>query len=142
MTDEAQIRQGAESWAKAVHDKNADRVLSHYAPQVRTFDLAPPLQYLGPSGSMRKDLEAWFKTWDGPIGYEIRDMKVELGGDIAFAHSLNRISGTKTDGEKADVWVRATVGYRKIDGKWLVTHEHVSVPFDMQTFKASIDLKP
>jgi len=44
--------------------------------------------------------------------------------------------------EKTDVWVRATVCFRKIDGQWKVTHEHISVPFDMETFKASVHLKP
>ena len=141
-SDEAQIRKGAEEWAQAIHDKDADRVIAHYAPQVLTFDLAPPLQYKRGSAARKQLLEAWFKTWDGPIAYEIRDLEIEIGGDIAFAHSLNRISGTKTDGEKPDVWVRSTVGYRKIDGKWLVTHEHASVPFDMTTLKASLDLTP
>ena len=141
-SDAAQIRKGAEEWAKAIHDKDVGRVMSHYAPHVLTFDLAPPLQYKGPAAARKQALAAWFTTWDGPIGYEIRDLEIETGGDIAFAHSLNRISGTKTDGEKTDVWVRSTVGYRKIDGTWLVIHEHASVPFDMKTFKASLDLKP
>jgi ketosteroid isomerase-like protein len=39
--------------------------------------------------------------------------------------------------------VRATICYRKIDGKWMVTHEHVSVPFYMDgTYRAAVDLKP
>jgi len=61
---------------------------------------------------------------------------------VAFCHSLNRISGKRTNGEESDVWVRATVCYRKIDGKWMIVHEHFSVPFDMETLKASLDLKP
>ena len=40
------------------------------------------------------------------------------------------------------MWVRVTVGYRKLDGEWVVTHEHVSVPFYMDTGKAACDLKP
>ena len=40
------------------------------------------------------------------------------------------------------MWVRATVCYRKIDGTWMVTHEHNSVPFDVESGKASLDLKP
>ena len=51
---------------------------------------------------------------------------------MAFSHSLNRVSATTTDGEKLDMWWRATVCYRKIDGKWMVTHEHASVPFDVE----------
>ena len=40
------------------------------------------------------------------------------------------------------MWIRATLCYRKIDGKWMVTHEHVSVPFDPESGQASLDLKP
>jgi hypothetical protein len=61
---------------------------------------------------------------------------------MAFSRSLDHLTGTRTDGEKTDVWVRATVCFRKIDGQWKVTHEHISVPFDMETFKASVHLKP
>ena len=56
---------------------------------------------------------------------------------------VNRISGTRTSGEDADVWARATVCYRKTDGKWMVAHEHVSVPFYMDgSNRAAVDLKP
>jgi ketosteroid isomerase-like protein len=73
----------------------------------------------------------------------MRDLSITAGDDVAFCRSLNRISGTRTDGEQTDVWGRATVCYRKIDGKWMVTHEHVSVPFYMDdSNKAAVDLKP
>ena len=58
-----------------------------------------------------------------------------------FEHADIR-SRTRMDGEINDVWVRATVCFRKIDGHWKVTHEHMSVPYDMETSKASVDLKP
>jgi ketosteroid isomerase-like protein len=62
---------------------------------------------------------------------------------VAFCHSLNRSSGTRTNGEETDVWVRATVCLRKIGDRWTVTHEHVSVPFEMEPpYKASLDLRP
>ena len=47
-----------------------------------------------------------------------------------------------TNGREVDMWVRMTVGFRKINGKWMVTHEHTSVPFDAESGKASVDLKP
>lgn len=40
------------------------------------------------------------------------------------------------------MWWRRTVCFRKADGKWLATHEHRSVPFDVERGKASLDLKP
>jgi ketosteroid isomerase-like protein len=40
------------------------------------------------------------------------------------------------------MWVRATLCLRRIDDKWMIAHEHQSVPFDVETGKASLDLKP
>lgn len=141
-SDEAQLRRLIDHWAEAIGAKNVDAVMSHYAADVVTFDLAPPLQYTG-ADALKKSLEAWFPTFRGPVGYEIRDLSIATGGDVAFCRSLNRISGTKTGGEEADVWVRATVGLRKIDGEWKVTHEHSSVPFYMDgSYRAAVDLKP
>jgi PhnB protein len=139
-TDEAQIRKVIDDWAYALRNKEANGVLSHYAPSLIHFSLAPPL--LSPRADA-KDLNAWFATWQGPIGYEIRDLNITVGGDAAFSHSLNRMRGTKTDGEKPDLWFRHTLGFRKISGAWKITHEHESVPFYMDgSFKAAVDLKP
>jgi len=141
-TAEAQIRALIDDWAKALRAKDVDRALSHYAADVVAFDLAPPLEYAG-ADALRQSLEAWFPTFRGPVGYEIRDLSVTTAGDVAFCRSINRISGTRTDGEETDVWVRATVGLRRIDGQWKVTHEHASVPFYMDgSYRAAIDLTP
>ena len=141
-TAEAEIRASIDDWAEALHAKDINGVMSHYAADIVTFDLAPPLQYTG-TDALKKSLEEWFPTFRGPVGYEIRDLNITASDDIAFCRSLNRISGTRTDGEQTDVWVRGTVCCRKIDGKWMVTHEHVSVPFYMDgTVKAAVDLKP
>ncbi len=116
--------------------------MSHYTPDILAFDLAPPLEYRG-ADAIRTSFEAWFATFQGPIRHEIRDLRVTTGDDVAFSHSLNRIGGKKADGEEFDIWVRATVCLRKIAGKWLVAHEHYSVPFYMEPpFKASLDLEP
>lgn len=139
---QAEIRDRIESWAQAIRVKDVDAVMSHYAPDVVSFDLPPPLQFKGAS-AYRANWAEWFPTWRGPIGYEIRELSIATGSDVAFCHSLNRIRGARTDGESTDVWVRATVCYRKIDGKWLVTHEHISVPFYMEPpFRAAVDLEP
>lgn len=141
-TAEAEIRELVENWLKAVRAKDVNGVMSHYAADILLFDLAPPLQYRG-ADAYRKNWEEWFLTFRGSIGYEIRDLSITASDDVAFCHSLNRISGTRTNGEETDTWVRATVGCRKIEGKWIVTHEHISVPFYMDgSYKAAVDLKP
>ncbi len=139
--NEAEIRELIENRIKTLCAKDINEVMSNYAPDVLSFDVVNPLQYLG-SDAVRKRLEAWFFSFQGPIGHEIRDLSINACDDVAFSHGLNRVSATKTDGEKLDMWWRATVCYRKINGKWMITHEHASVPFDVETGKASLDLKP
>jgi ketosteroid isomerase-like protein len=140
--DEAQIQQLIDGWAKAIHEKDINGVMSNYAPEVVAFDIVPPLRYVG-ADAYRKPWEEWFPTWQGPIGLEMRDLSITAGDDVAFSYSLNRISGKRTNGEETDVWVRWTACFRKINGKWLITHEQVSVPLYMDgSNKAAVDLKP
>ena len=137
---EAQIRALIEDWARAMRAKDVGGVMAHYAADSVTFDLAPPLIS---TGADAKGLQAWFSTWPSPLGYEIRDLRITAGDDVAFCHSLNRLSGTKSDGEKADVWFRLTLGLRKLGGEWRIAHQHESVPFYMDgSYRAAVDLKP
>jgi len=138
---EAEIRALMGARVEAVRAKDLDGLLSHHAPDVRSFDVVNPLQHIG-SDAIRARAAAWLSSFRGPIGFEIRDLGIAAGDDMAFCHSLNRVGGTTTDGRKIDMWWRATVCFRKIDGKWMVTHEHSSVPFDVASGKASLDLKP
>jgi PhnB protein len=137
---EAQIRALLDNWATSLRSKDADDIMSHYAPDVVLFDLAPPLK----SNALdKKALDEWLTSFQGSIGYEIRDLSVAAGDSVAFCHSLNHLSGRKSGGEEVDVWLRATVCLRRINGKWLIGHWHESVPFYMDgSFKAAIDLKP
>lgn len=48
-------------------------------------------------------------SFEGPIVYEIRNLKIVTGGDVAFCHSLNGVKGAKADGQKIDMLWRATV---------------------------------
>jgi uncharacterized protein (TIGR02246 family) len=141
MTAEAQIRALIDDRAKAIRAKDIQASLAKYAPDVLLFDIVNPLQWVG-ADAARKRSAAWFSSFQGPIGYELHDLSIAAGDDVAFAHSLNRVNATRTDGRKLDMWWRATICYRKIDGEWMVTHEHASVPFDAESGQASLDLEP
>lgn len=91
---------------------------------------------------MKQRAEAWFSSFQGSIGYKIRDLSITTGDDVAFCHYLYRVSGTQTGGTTVDMLVRATMCYGKRHGTWMVVHEHTSVPFDPETGKASLALKP
>ena len=140
--EETEIHAQIDAWAAALHAKQLDRLVSHYAADAVTADLAPPLWNRG-AATLRRNFEEWFDSWIGPIEIEVRDVHVATGGDVAFARMLNRIHGARTSGEATDLWVRATVCFRRIGGEWKIAHEHVSVPFYMDgSFRAAVDLKP
>ena len=138
-TAESEIREMIDARAKAIREKDAGAILSTYAPDAVIYHLAPPLQN---KGADKLGLEKWFASYRGAMGCEIRDLQISASDTVAFCNYLFRITGTSTKGEEEDMWVRATLGFNKTGGRWLITHEHESEPFDMQTFKALLDLKP
>lgn len=138
--NEEEIRSVIESWIDTVRRKDAAANLSHYGQHHTGYLLAPPL--VAPAGD-GKELQEWFDTFEGSIGYELRDLAITAHGDTAFAHCLARLTGTKTTGENTDVWHRLTVGLTKKGPHWKIVHTHESVPFLMDgSDKAALDLKP
>jgi uncharacterized protein (TIGR02246 family) len=138
---EGEIRALIEARAEAVRAKDAHGAMSYHAADAILFDVIGPLQNIG-VGAGRKRAEEWFASFKGPLGYEIRELRVTAGDSVAFSHGLTRVKGTTADGKELDMWWRATVCYQKIAGKWAITHEHGSAPFDVTSGKASLDLKP
>jgi len=138
---EAVVRQRVEEWAKAVRAKDIDAVVSLYAPTSVSFDMDPPLRYAG-AENKRRAWQEFFAIHTGAVGYESRELQITANGDLAFVHSLNHVSGTLANGHTQDLWLRWTACFRRIDGVWLVVHDHVSVPADLAHGKAATDLKP
>jgi len=139
---EAELRALIDERVRAIRAKDVAAVLAVYAPDVLSFDLIDPLRHVGRE-SIERRLEAWLGQFrEGPIGYELRDLALTVGGDAAFSHCLSHVDATTTEGQRIDMWWRATSCFHRIDGRWWVTHEHSSVPFDMQSLQASLDLKP
>jgi uncharacterized protein YndB with AHSA1/START domain/ketosteroid isomerase-like protein len=137
----SKLRALVESWCAAIRRKHVAEVLRHYDAEALVFDLPPPL--VARPASLEKGLVWWFGTWTGGVGWDVRDLALSVGGEVAFGTALVHIHGDRTDGTKTDVWVRATLGFRKREGAWVLAHEHVSVPFYMDgSERAATDLKP
>ena len=137
----AQIRALVEARARAVHASDASSILAPNSEQIATFDVLPPLVNLG-AAQVEARTSKWLDSYSGAPGYEVRDLKVVAGEDVAFAHYLYRVSGTLKDGREVNMWVRCTLGLQKHDGNWRIVHEHDSVPFDPQTGRAVLDAQP
>jgi ketosteroid isomerase-like protein len=141
-TDDIGIRQRLDALAGAIRALDLEAVMSIYTTDVVSFDVEPPLQHVG-AAAKRKNWERVFAAYQQPLGYEIRDLTISVGEDLAFAHSLNRLSGTLKSGTTTTgFWVRATMCFRKVNGHWFIAHDHASAPLEPTTGAALLNLEP
>jgi len=125
--DDAAIRNVIESWTAAVRRRDFAGILQNHSSDIVMFDVPPPLQSRG--------IEAYRKTWDlffswssDPVPFDVIEMSITAGSDVAFVVATMRCAGPGPNREQEALDFRLTVGLRKIDGQWTITHEHHSVP--------------
>ena len=142
---ENEIRAVLEELAAAHAARDAERIMASSTPDAVAFTLAPPLQQ-GPDTAYGtvEGLQKWLAGFDGPIAIAYRDVVVVADGDVAFVHALRQMTATPAGApESFTLWMRATYGLRRIDGRWAIVHEHESTPFYMDgSFRAAVDLEP
>ncbi|WP_028659834.1 YybH family protein [Nocardioides insulae] len=126
MSNDEQIRELVRRWAEAVHAGDMDTVLADHADDIVMFDVPPP--YDGVRG-----IEAYRATWPGffqwqasGARFEIVELDVTAGEDVAFAHALLLCGTPEQLTDTPEVRLRLTLGLRREDGRWVVAHEHHS----------------
>jgi uncharacterized protein (TIGR02246 family) len=139
--DEATIRQHVGKIVEGIRAKDLEALRQLYATDVVSFDVEPPLQHVGVDAKMKNWANAF--TFFDEVSYEVRDLTLTVGDEVAFGHCFGRLSGTLQNGTATSgMWVRATFCFRKTDGNWLVAHDQASVPFDIRSGKGVVDLEP
>jgi len=141
--DEAEVNASLQRLVAAVNAKDINGIMAYYSPDesLLVFDALPPRQYVG-AAAFRKDWEGFLAAYPGAVHAEVSDWKTETDGNLAYGHGIFRTNGPDKDGKPLDLTVRVTDVFRKINGKWLVIHEHVSWPVDLATGKADLSSKP
>ena len=121
------IRQLLANWSEAVRRKDYEGVLKNHSPNMLMFDVPPPFQSEG--------IDAYRKTWDlffgwmaGPPKFELSDVRITAGQEVAFVTAHGKCFGPDESGKAEELDFRLTLGLRKIAGQWIIEHEHHSVP--------------
>jgi uncharacterized protein (TIGR02246 family) len=124
---EPAIRALVERWVAAVQAGDLDSVLADHSEDIQMFDVPPPNELRG--------IEAYRESWPpffewlrrGAV-FEIISLDVTAGADVAFATALLRCGTEEGLRKDPDNRLRLTIGLRKEDGRWVVSHEHHSFP--------------
>jgi uncharacterized protein (TIGR02246 family) len=126
--DEVQIRALIEKWAVAVHDGDLDAVLADHSPDIVMFDVPPPDNGV-------RGIVAYRETWPPFFGwqasgavFEIVSLDITAGADVAFAYALLRCDTADGLAASPGKRLRLTLGLRRENGRWVVSHEHHSFP--------------
>jgi uncharacterized protein (TIGR02246 family) len=128
--DEAEIRTMIQTWAAAVHAGDLDAVLADHADDIVMFDVPPPNDGVRGLAAYRATWPPFFEWQRQGAVFEIVELAVTAGDDVAFAHALLRCAMPADLEKDPDKRLRLTLGLHKAEGRWTVTHEHHSFPLD------------
>jgi ketosteroid isomerase-like protein len=128
VSADGEIRDLVVGWVNGVRDRDLDAVLARHDPDIVMFDVPPPYRGVRGIDEYRKSWGPFFEWLDQGAAFELVELDVVAGADVAFAFALLRC-GTPADFDaEPDNRLRVTVGLRKCDDGWVVTHEHHSFP--------------
>jgi uncharacterized protein (TIGR02246 family) len=126
MTDADEIRTLIETWAAAVHDGDMDAVLAGHAPDIVMFDVPPPHDGVRGMAAYRETWPPFFRWQAQGASFEIVELDVTAGNDVAYAYALLRCGTPEELADHPERRLRLTLGLRREDGRWVVAHEHHS----------------
>ncbi len=126
MSDEVTIRKLITDWAAAVHSGDLDSVLAEHDSDIVMFDVPPPYRGVRGMDEYRASWPPFFEFQRQGASFDIEELDVTAGGGVAFAWALLRCGKPEEFEANPDNRLRLTIGLRKRDGRWVVTHEHHS----------------
>ena len=135
--DEQEIRRLLDAISKAYEQRDPIGAMSPFVKDdsLVLFDLPPPLSVLGYAGTLittKKMIDATV----GPVLVEFTNIHIVVDHNHAYGYYFAHLAATMQDGTHFDMASRQTDIFQRINGKWLIVHEHNSLPVDMGTAKA------
>ena len=128
--NEAEIQRVLEDWASATRRGQQGNVLARHLPDVLIYDVLMPMKYES-AAAYRASWSEWQPETPNEGVFELQDLVITAGADVAFAHAFIRCGGTMPNGNTFEDLVRATFCLTNEAGRWMVAHQHISKPIQM-----------
>jgi ketosteroid isomerase-like protein len=125
---------------KCIAATTADQAMACDDPNdIVVYDVSPPLEFSG-AKAVRGDLDNTFANFVDAKGKFV-ELHVITDGKLGIAYSVQHFTWKTKDGKPMEGTFRVTDVLHRVDGQWKVIHSHVSVPVNLSTGKAEMDLK-
>ncbi len=128
MSDEQAIRDLFTGWVDAIQTQDLGGVVADHDRNIVMFDVPPPYNGVRGMDEYRKSWPPFFEWIDQGAQFQLVELDVVAGADVAFAYALLRCGTQAEFDANPDNRLRVTVGLRKVDGRWVIAHEHHSFP--------------
>ena len=134
----AEVSDVFKNYSDAVYEKDVEKFLSAYAPDVHLYDCWNNWEYNG-IAEWRAAVTEWFSGLEEGMW-----LRAELSGEsgnenAGLAHVQGNMSFAAVDGEGKELRKmvnRFTFLLEKVEGSWRITHEHSSLPINTEDDKA------
>jgi ketosteroid isomerase-like protein len=134
-----------DNYKQAVNERDSDKFLSAYSTDVHIYDCWGKWESKG-KAAWKENVVAWFqdlKEKEDVLIVKIDDLVIEEDTNLGFVHCSVTFAAYKEEsGDKLrHITNRFTFGLKRVDGSWLITHEHSSLPISMENGKGMFDLR-
>jgi uncharacterized protein (TIGR02246 family) len=126
--DDRQIQELIRRWADAVHAGDLETVVADHGDDIVMFDVPPPERGVRGIDAYRETWPPFFDWQRQGASFEIEELDVTAGEEVAFAWALLRCGTLEERERDPQNRLRLTIGLRKLHGRWIVVHEHHSFP--------------
>lgn len=116
-------------WDKAIIRQQVDTLIGYCSEKVSLFDVSAQIDGIQ---EYRKEWEKLSPYFSQHIDILRRNIKLHIATDLAVMHCLTKVVDVASETTLVP-WCRTTLCLQKPQQHWLVVHQHISIPINMQT---------
>ncbi|MFW0148478.1 YybH family protein [Mycobacterium sp. smrl_JER01] len=124
--DQTEITRTVVAWVEAIRARDIDGVVAAHADDIVMFDVPPPHDGIRGIVEYRQSWPPFFEFLATGATFELANLDVVTGDRVAYAYALLRCGRPEFLATNPGNRLRLTLGLRKVDGRWLIAHEHHS----------------
>lgn len=122
----SEVRAVIEAWVSAVGRADLDLVVAAHGDDVVMFDVPEPQRRVRGIDAYRSAWPPFLEWIHAGARFELDEIHVEAGEDVAFAWALLRCGTDQDLAAAPDRRLRLSFGLRRVDAGWQIVHEHHS----------------